>query len=189
MRKILSKKELEKNKKTKQYIVGGILIFIMLFSTIGYAFQGSGEESSNSKLNYNGFEFINSNGYWELSIGTYNFLFRYNPNQVEKTDAELNYFNSYAGKPLYIYSENSDATYEIYSNLNQIVERMQSACPESEICNKDIPTKNCENNFIIIRESETNKITQNENCVFIEGKSENLTQLTDEFLFKIIGVD
>ena len=32
-------------------------------------------------------------------------------------------------------------------------------------------------------------IYQQENCVFIEGPRENLTQITDEFLFKITGIE
>ena len=66
---------------------------------------------------------------------------------------------------------------------------MQKACPEYVNCtDEDLPTKTCEDNFIIIKEGNYSNIIQDENCVFIEGKQEDLVQIVDEFLFKILGI-
>jgi len=192
MRKISSKYNEDKKKKRNGLIVGGILIFVMLFSILGYSFQGKSiEEDNTKKINYNGFEFVEQNGYWFTNIGNSQFVFKYNPEQVGKIDSELNLLNNYYGKTLYIFSENNEAELEIYRNLfyqNQIVQRIQSACLEEEECDENLPVKTCEDNFIIIKENDNSQIIQEENCVFIKGKQENLTKITDEFLFKIIEI-
>lgn len=194
MRKIISKHEEARKKKRNQLIVGGVLIFIMLFSVLGYSFR-RGEGSSIKKINYNGFEFTEQDNFWILNIEEFNFVFKNNPQQVEKIKGELKYLTNYYEKPLYIYSEDNNAKLEIYRNLlyqNQIVQRIQPACLETdnklEEC-ENLPVKNCENNFIVIKESNESKIIQNESCVFIQGKEENLTEITDEFLFKILGIE
>ena len=99
-----------------------------------------------------------------------------------------NFLNNYAGKPLYISSKDAGATSEIASNLKQIALRMQPACFNESDCGQDIPSKTCEDNFIIIEEKNQTNIIQEENCVFIQGPQENLTQISDEFLFNILGI-
>ena len=191
MRKITSKYKEGKKKKLNGMIIGIILISIMFLGIFGYALQGNdNDEEDTKKINYNGFEFIEQNGYWFTNIGNSQFVFRYNPEQVERVYSELNPLDNYYGEILYISSENSEAELEIYRNLfyqNQIVQRIQPACFEEE-CEGNLPTKTCEDNFIIIKESNNSEIIQDDNCVFIKGKQENLTKMTDEFLFKIIEI-
>jgi len=192
MRKIISKQEEARKKKRNQLIVGFALIFIMLLSVLGYSFSGGNE--STTKIKYNGFNFIKQDDFWILNMKNFNFIFKNNPNQVEKINSDLKNLENYYGKPLYMYSENYDAELEIYKNLfyyNQIVQRMQDACLEGNQtdCDETLPVKNCEDNFIIIRERNETKISQENNCVFIEGKQEELTKITDEFLFKILGIE
>lgn len=185
MRQITTQKDKERKNRTKQYAVGVILVLIMFLSVLGYSFQRE-EQDSTKKINYNGFNFINQNGFWVLE--DQNFIFRYNPLEVEKINSQILPLSNYAGKPLYISSENQEAGSEIYTNLNPIVQRIQYACLENETCDSDLPIKTCQDNFIIIKEADSNKISQNENCVFIQGPYENLTKISDEFLFKIIGI-
>lgn len=190
MRAIESKKNVEKRKKKNQFIIGGILIVIMMGSTFGIIVNSFGDKSNINKIEYNGYEFIESNGFWITKIGSYEFMFRYNPTQVEKIDAQVRYLNSYSGLPVYIFSEDYVSEVEIYRNLAKVVQRFQGAClSEEENCPENWPIKDCSNNFIIIKEANESKIYQNENCVFIEGKQENLTQMTDEFLFLILDIE
>ncbi len=192
MRKIISKYKEDKKKKRNGLIVGIILIGIMFLGIFSYAFgRGNNEEDNTKKIDYGGFEFVEQNGYWFTNIGNSQFVFRYNPEQVERIYSKLNLLDNYYGKTLYISSENSEAELEIYRNLlypNQIVQRIQSACLEEEECEGDLVKKTCEDNFIIIKENNVSEIIQEENCVFIKGEQENLTKITDEFLFKIIGI-
>lgn len=189
MRAIESKKDREKRQRKNQWIIGGILIFIMLGSTFGYAFYQLGNKSDNGSVEYNGYSFTNENDFWTTTIGTNKFTFKYNPAEVERTDSELNPLSSYSGFPVYISSEDYISEVEIYRNLGNIVQRFQGACLEEKGCKENWPIKSCSNNFIIIRKSNESRIYQNESCVFIEGKEEDLTQMTDEFLFKILGIE
>jgi hypothetical protein len=190
MRKIISKKEEDKKNRRTQLIVGLFLILIMALSTIGYSLNNN-QENNSEKIIYNGIEFFIENNLWTTSIGNLKFGFLYNPTETEKINSTLKYLNEYDNSPLYIYSEDSNAMMEVYRNLfyyNQIVERVQEACPEGKICDEEIPIKNCTNNFIIIQKSEMSEVRQEENCVFISGKDEELVRITDGFLFKITGI-
>jgi hypothetical protein len=190
MRRIVSKHQEGKKKRRNQITIGVILIFVMVISTLGFALQGFGgfgEEDDGSSVNnieYNGFEFVNQNGLWVLG----NFIFRNVPQQVEDIGFVSSTINDYQGKPLYIDSESEEAELEILINLGNIALRTQKACIEKRGCEENRPTKTCTDNFIIIRESNISNILQQDNCVFIEGASEDLTQLTDQFLFKVLGI-
>ena len=194
MRKLGSRRKEEKKQKRKQLIVGLVLTSILFVSIFGYALgRGRNSENKENKVIYNGYEFVERNGFWFTEIGNFEFSFRYNPNEIKQIDSNLNFLESYSGKPLYISSDDIESESEIYRNLkyqNSIIQRMQVACLEGEECiNDELVNKTCADNFIIIRESNTTEVTQEDNCVFIKGKAEELTKITDGFLLKIIGVD
>ena len=189
MRKIISKEQSEKRKNRNQLIVGLILIGVMLIGIFGYSFQGFLGGNSAEKIKYNGFEFTKQNYFWVLESGNNNFIFKYNPEEVERVSGYVAPIGNYLNKPVYIFSENKEAELEIYRNVNPFVQRVQEACLEGEKCDENLPIKTCKDSFIIIKEGNFSSIIQNENCVFIEGKQEDLVKLSDEFLFKIFGVE
>ena len=186
MKRLKSKHGESKRQKKNQVIIGVILIIVMFGSVFGIIVNSFGEKE-NKKVEYNGFEFVNDNGFWALELGNFEFVFKYNPYEIKEINTEVKYLNNYDNKPLYISSEYPEATYEIASNLDQAVLRIHNACLE-EGCKEDRPTKTCEDNFIIIEEKNETNIIQNNNCVFIQGPKENITQISDEFLFHILGV-
>lgn len=187
MRKITEKKE---NKFGNQILIGVILIGLMILSILGYSFQSQQTENSNlEQINYNGLKFVKQNDFWVLSLENTKFLFKYNPKETEKIESNINEIDNYYNKPLYIYSENDEAEVEVYNNLYTKVLRIRNACPENEICEENIPTKTCEDNFIIIKEKNQTEIIQEGNCVFIYGQSEDIIKVTDSFLFKLLGID
>lgn len=191
MRELISKEQEAKKRQRNQIIVGMVLIFVMFFSVIGYGFVERDTESIIiKKINYNGFEFTNQNGFWVTEIDGLQFAFKNNPNEIEKIDSKVKGLENYYEKPLYLFSENRDAEAEIYMNLNSISQRVQKACPTGKKCDGDLPVKTCDNNnFIIIEENETTEIRQDENCVFIKGSKEKLTELSDVFLFKTLNIE
>ena len=188
MKRLISKQEKEKREKKNQTIIGLVLVFIMVSSVIGFGLMygpgGNADDVENEKIVYNGFEFTYVNGFWTIG----EFAFRYNPQEAPDIGENLTDGTYYVGLPLYIYSESLEAEREISVNLMNIAERIQQACPEEKQCSEDIPIKNCENNFIILKESENERIFQIDKCVYIEGGQENLAKLADSFLFKILGV-
>jgi len=183
MRKIVSKQDEGKKQRRNQIIVGGLLVFVMLFSVLGYSFQGE----RTKKVKYNGYEFLAQGSFWVLKDR--GFAFAYNPYEVNETGEHISGLPYYQGVPLYISSEDTGAEAEIARNLEAVAQRIQLACLEGEKCQKDfLPVKTCEDNFILIKISNISKIEQNQSCVFIEGQKEELIKLADEFLFKILGI-
>lgn len=158
---------------------------VMLFSVLGYGIGGGG--TSGNQITYNGIEFFEQGEFWLANIGGVNFIFQNNPEEILGISENLNGLENYYNKPLYIFSENLEAEGEIYKNLNPFAQRIQKACLDED-CGENYPIKTCSDNFVVIKESEISRIYQQENCVFIEGKSEDLIMLSDEFLFKILDV-
>lgn len=201
MRKIMSKQEEAKKAKKNQLIIGIILIGVMFTSVLGFTThfggglggnsnQGTNNDQAGSISNYNGFEFYpGHSGLWFLDIGGGSFGFTNLPQRVEKINSEVNLLNSYVGKPLYIDSVDSGAELEITRNLGQVAQRVQQACLREGECVGDLPIKTCEDNFIIIKEDTLTNIIQEDNCVFILGPKEDLVEIADEFLFKILSVN
>lgn len=188
MRRLKPKGSEAKKQKKNQMIIGVILIIVMFGSVFGVIVGSFGSKKKDSKIEYNGFEFIKQSNFWILQIGDFAFIFKYNPYEIEEIETEVKFLNNYYNKPLYLSSENSGATYEIASNLDQITLRTQNACLNESDCEEDLPLKTCEDNFIIIEEKNQTNIIQDNNCVFIQGPQENLTMISDEFLFHILGV-
>ena len=182
MRKLTSKKDEEKRAKRNKMILSLFLIFIMFFSVAEYAFfsnPGNIETSGNqtNSMTYNGFKFTSQNGYWILNKDGTNFIFRYNPNQVELVNSTLNPIQTYFGKPLYIKTQNVPSEAEIRTNLAPFVNGIIVTDKED-----------CSDNTLIIETKNQSRIYLKENCVYIEGGESELTRLTDEFLFKILGI-
>ncbi len=195
MRKIISKHKERRKKKLKQVVLSLILIFIMFSSILGYAFQTFGGDSGNDPngedyvpeiTNFNGFDFTEQNGFWILDFNGMNLIFRYNPSQLLGIENVINPILNYEAKPLYIYSENIQAKSEIKTNLFEFVDGIEDACLEDKC--EDNPIITCKDNFVVIQESDKSEIRQQDNCVFISGEKEDLIKLTDEFLYKILGV-
>jgi hypothetical protein len=195
MRKLYSKQEEEKRKKKNQWTIGIILIIVMFGSTFGIIVDSFGKnKQSNPK--YNGFEFVRQGDYWYTQLGEKQYIFTYNPYEVQAsfniTAINLTYINSYKGYPLYIYSDNYQSEIEISRNFDGIALRMQRAClnvANNELnCSDTLPIKDCSNNFIIIMESNQSGIYQQNKCVFITGQKNDLIKLTDEYLFKVAGI-
>lgn len=192
MRKLTNPKDNNKKQKRNQILLGSFLVLIMMLSTFAIVVD-SLQNKTQTSLKYNGYKFEAYNGYWITSAGQYQFIFRFNPLETKNfsssfDNTELKLVQNYVGKPLYLYTQDSYASQELSQNLRSFVERYQPACFEEANCPQDIPIKDCTNNFIIYKISNSTSVRQQDNCVFIEGKQEDLVYLTDEFLFKILGI-
>ena len=196
IRRILTKEEAGKKRKRNQLLIGMILILVMLLSTIGYSFMQEERTDNGTNqgnvIDYNGFKFVNQSDFWFLTIDNKQYVFRYNPSQVEELKSSfatnIKKLDGYTDKPLYVYSENKEAEIEIYRNFQGSAMRIQPACIEGKKCEENVPIKDCQNNFIIIEKAEISSIKQDKNCVIIQGSEENLTKITDEFIFKVLEI-
>lgn len=197
MRRLVSESKRKRKQRFYQILFGIGLIFIMFSSIIGYGFiSRDDEEGDQVTRNYHGVEFASVSDFWVANIGGYDFAFRYHPEDTPRIYTNISSVEAYYYKPLYIQSVEDISAAEIYTNLNYFVERMQKACLDKgneTICEGDLPVKNCSNNIIVIQEPEegmnSTTITQNQSCVFITAPRSELVKATDEFLFKVLGID
>ena len=166
--------------------MGGILLVLMLFSTVGYAFSDKGDSSVKS-VNYEGIEYKKLNSdYWIFEINNNEFITKYNPTETKDilVLTSLN-LESYQGKPLYVVGNNNEPISEIARNLESFTTRIQKACIDN--CTEDLPIKNCtKDNVIIFKESSIESIYQQENCIFINSEIQNQTKFADAFLFEVL---
>lgn len=173
---------------------------IMVFSTVGYALSGRGDETNADKTEYNGIEFVRDNsGYWYFEIQDQQFIIINNPKNI----SEINFLNTlsindYSNKPLYFVGDIGEGSSEIARNLaDRFVLRIQQACLDEEDCEGNFPIKNCSIDNIIIfneisdNETENNKkeiMYQEENCIFIFSEYENQSKYADRLLFSLLGI-
>lgn len=196
MRSIITREEKDRVIKRNAWLVGGILIFLMVLSTLGFAF--SNKDSNNSEGNqivkYNGIKFIQNGEYWRFNVQGVELFTENNAEEVENISF-TNYLTiqNYAGKPLYFVG-NSPAYASLGSNLGNFVLRIGLACLNGENCTGDFPVKNCSvDNVINIKEVDydsdyVENIVQDENCVFIQASLQNQTKYADALLFELLGM-
>ncbi len=193
MKQILTKEEIESKKRRNQIVIGVILAVLMVLSTAGFAFINTnfgGSSGETGKEKYNGYEFTaESNGLWSLNIQGNKFFFRYTPKEVENIFVQYVNIGNYNGKILYFDSNDSKTDREIVSLLQYYALRIQYACLEGRECeNNELPVKNCEDNIIVIDESNTTEISTDNKCVFIRGKGPDKIKAADALLYKLLGI-
>lgn len=165
MRSILSQDEAEKKRKKYSRAIGIIMLALLVLSTLGYALFYSDRDSTQPGD-------PNSNTY----------LLSYPPESL--SDIPLNIsmsLNNYAGKNVYVSADNSQILNELARGLGKHAARIQQACYGA--CEENLPEKTCADLLIIWKDSPTPKVTQKENCIFIDGD----LRAVDAFLYKILG--
>jgi hypothetical protein len=194
-KKLETKEQIEKKKKRNNYLLASILILVTFGSVFGVVvnFISSSNKTSNEKITYGGLEFQNAGSYYTLTLGDKVFYFSSSPNDFSKVDYTMNITKNLAsllGKPLYLESENYNIEQELYQNLQNYTLRIQPACTDAKTCfDNTYPIKDCTNNFIVVKQAENNKVYENDSCIYIEGKQEDLMKLTDITLLKLMGIN
>jgi len=195
MRRIETKKTLDKKKKRNQMLIGLALIVLMGLSVLGYSFMDQAEEDSES-VEYNGLTFTAGSGYWFFNKQNSDFMTIYNPYETENISFNTNLtLSDYSGKQLYFAGYAGEAYIEIARNFIQFLLKS----PQKEVClsgynitcSDDAPIKNCsEDNVIIIKEPENNQenIYQEGTCVFINADYINQTKHADAFIFSVLEI-
>lgn len=198
MRRIETIKTRERKDKKNRMTIGIILIILMVSSTVGFIFafrggnvdEGSGDEIE-PDFSYNGFDFFRVGN--NIRFQTLNWVFdtSLEPSETEKINFDFlinaqDFFN----KPLYlVYDEKTPAIDELEGNFKGISLRINNACLEGKEClNENVVTKTCEDNVIIISESEEIKTYKESNCIFLEGPKDQQLLLVDKLIYKTLGI-
>ncbi|MBR9704886.1 hypothetical protein GOV12_05720 [Candidatus Pacearchaeota archaeon] len=212
LKRLLTKEEQAKKTKINQILIGGVLILIMLFSTVGYSFMNAGDNTG--IVEHKGVTYIfGENSYWNFNYEGLNYATRYNPIELSDIDLDLKglSYKELQGKIIYTAGEPDD--YILWNNLYQIVSRIGRACMDDD-CIEDAPLKNCSEDFIIIvneindviddnddfgsEDIDNNEsliddveigILKDENCVYITTDYQNQSRYIDKFFFGLMGLD
>lgn len=173
LKKIISEQERERKARRSKIVIGTLMVFLIVFSSLGYALlsRDSSGDSGVEKVTYKGVKFIKNSGFWTTSLNGQALYFNYLPYELNDTLIEGDYkLEDYYNKVIYIVNYNPSSAQTI-SLLGGIASRVQEACLSGTNCsNNELPIKTCEDYVIYFKEnSETNKVYRDRNCVYLEG--------------------
>lgn len=170
MRKVGTSDLESKKRKRSVAILSFFMLAILLFGTVGYAFSfyvsGGNSVDNQDQVVYEGQDKI------------------YTFSRSEVSDIAVvidNTYVNYQNYPLYVISNNSLISGEIYNAFQGVSSRVQEACLGD--CDKDLPELDCSDgrNVIVFEESDESTVYQEDNCIFIEGSLKSV----DAFLYRI----
>lgn len=166
--------ERETRDRRRTRILGILLLLIMVGSTAGYAFILYQSNTSNNVENNDQQEPINNEPTLSLSYGF---------DAVSDIPVNISFIlQEYAGKTVYIDSEDSASFNEIARIFEQQSSRVQAACYGR--CKKNLPEKNCSEMLVVVNSAAMNpRVRQQESCVFVDGD----IKAVDAFLYRLAG--
>ncbi len=179
MQKIQTTEEKERKTARNRRIISIFLLSLLVISSLGFAFiyyqDSSAVQDSTDQQE-------SANGRWNLKIGEETISFANSPESVADIPINLNITaQDYLNSSVYLVSDSDAISEEIRTTLGKYI-NLKSACLGR--CEENLPEKNCTDNLIVWNNSESTRVYQQENCVFIEGD----IRAADAFLFKIMGV-
>lgn len=179
MRRLQTQAEIEKRKKRTIAILSLFMLFIMVVSSLGYSFlSNTGSSSDNEAPAEQGL----GQGLLKIDYGGQIFYLQSSQEEIKDIALNVNIIpQTYFGKNLYISSDNQGILQEISSTIGRFSLRAQEACYGQ--CEKNLPEKNCTDNLIVWKESAESKVSQEDNCVFIEGDMRTV----DAFIYKVFS--
>ena len=180
------------DKKKYNLVFAIFIISILVFSILGYAFKGS---SNTTK--FKGFKFVRDNqGLWTVRINDRQIYLFNNPKELNNISdinldiTKLNNFNK-----VYISTDPSESLNNLLGGfsvniLPLITTISRPACFVDINTCKDLPLKDCSNTdidtgVILIKKSNINKIEYLNNCLTIQGDSEELKKLIDKWTLEL----
>src|SRR3989344_2176004 len=184
MNKIRSLDEIARGEQRRKKIGGIVIITLLLLSTIGFALSIVGFGSNNSTPgDVQGFSF---NGqYWVYTAGSQKYYFTNHVNEVNLSLVNINKtLTSFSNKQIYVDAINNIELQELYNGLGTHATKINEACYGK--CTRDLPEKSCLSiePLIVIRQNEIESVTEQDNCIFIEGNLKTI----DAFLYKVLGI-
>lgn len=183
----------KKEKRTKSFLIVIFIVIIMASSTIAYIYIKPSEEDK-TDYRYNNYEFFKAEQGWITTIGNTQFLFDYNPGELEEIsvkDLNLNIENK-----AYITLDMAEKDNNMDYSINKLGRTIRYAgrsvflaCINEENC-PDIPLVDCDNQnkVFYLKKAEKNKVYMKDNCVVIEGDAIGISKLVDRISYSLLGV-
>jgi len=184
MKRIQTADILKRKARKNKIIMGVVLVFLLVFSTLGYSLMNN-DDDRDTKVNENGLDFYKGGGLWRAVIDGQEFGFQYLPSEVESVPVEGIFdLGGYASQPLYFVNVN-EAAPEILNNLQRYIMRYQEACINESACGEDFPLKDCSSNVIIYEAGNDTKVYKNQSCVYLVGDA---IMAADAFLYETLHI-
>lgn len=180
MRRLETQEIKEKKQKRNTLILSMFMLFLLVFSTLGFAFFSKPYTSSDNTPSIQTYQ----NQTEKLSINNQGQVVYLASTLAEIQDIKVNITKTpseYSSQPLYIDASNQAVLREIASTIGRSSSRVQEACFGS--CEEDFPEKNCTSNLIVWSDSSNNKVYQQDNCIFIEGD----LKAVDAFIYNLFS--
>lgn len=187
MRRLERHEDSLRREKRNKIIVGSMIIFLLLFSTVGYALFSGGSGVGHGGAVDSGNDLTEGpiwNGdQWVHVVNGRNFGITNSQEEIEDIEVAIDKdISYYSGKKVYFDVKDEDILREVASAINQYSSGIQRACLGE--CEEDLPEKSCNDDIIVWRESEENRVYEQNNCVFIEGD----LKAADAFLYELLGI-
>jgi hypothetical protein len=191
-------------------IIGLIIIFLMVFSTLGYVFWWREDEQDTNNPDikvYNNYTFTRTDSGWQtvFDVGGKNttLMTSYLPEELENVTVKGTVFTAtnLSGKALYLVatSINERQTASEFAFFGPWVQRMQMACLEENVndsfcVEQNLPIKSCsdansEAAIIIVKETEIDpRVIYDGGCLSVKGQGANLTMAAEKAVFLLLGI-
>ncbi len=184
MRTILSAAEMAEKEKKRKRIGGIVIIALLVLSSLGFALS-SVSNNNQSEVNEEG---LNYNGqYWVYSLGEQKYYFTYHTSEINTSLIGLTKtLGDFSNRQVYIDSQIGGGLQEIYNSLGIYASKVVEACYGK--CERDLPEKECAPGgeiLLVLRENETSRISEENNCVFLNGDLKTV----DAFLYRVLGIN
>lgn len=184
---------------SKKNIVSWFIVFIMVFSILGFVML-QGEDNIN-RVKYKDIVFDNQNGLWVTTIDDIDYSFEYLPEDVSDISVEEEVLDILADK------KEIDTTYDFNSEYSKGISlgqyRMMKNLEKKNVyvvrgtTNKtqyDLPVVRCENatSFIPViyfKKSENTRVYVDNNCVVAEALSElDIVRVSNNLIYNYLGI-
>lgn len=181
------------DKRKTSLAIGSGIIFLMIFSVVGYSFIGDDQNQNPKEEDYNGYKFSNYQGGWSANINGRQIVFENNPKDLENIKFSLG-LTTIKDK-IYILmdpEENKQSDEEI-QRLKALLltarQNVYTACTKEEKCD-DLPIIDCmnPNTVIYLKLGPILKGYKDENCIVLEAPKDSQNKIIERFYYKISGV-
>ena len=163
-----------------------------MFSVLGYAFKGSSDT-----VKFKGFKFVRNNqGLWAARISDKLIYLYSNPKDLENiTNINIDITKLNNLQKIYLSTDPSEQINNLLAGfatniLPLITTTLRQACFNDINACKDLPLKDCSDidqniGVMLIKKSDIDKIELNNNCLTIQGNSEELKKLIDKWVLEL----
>ena len=189
----------DKGKRTATIVVG-VIIFLMVFSSIALSFfysSRSGDvnpENSANEVDYNGIKFKTEGNSLIANIDGKDFSFEYSPGSLQDIEVS-NITNQDLSQKTYLlfdpseFSESSLELFKLRQFLTSLGNSNSLACTKENGCG-DLPIKSCSSNnkMVYLKLGANTKIYKEDNCFVLQAKVGDELRVINRYEYLTLGV-